>query len=158
MASIADFQFWSMVNGRKSQYLGFNLKVQQTRTWEGILKFHFLDILVPENNWNYMRTFWADNFWIIASATLNEMVLSFGERLVANNAVSPISHGLSLLPRSKTPTLPARLSSPVNTCRYSNTQSRYSNTIFKYICNTDILKYSNNWSQTPTLPSCISSL
>ena len=42
------------------------------------------------------------------------MVLSFGERwLVANNAVSSISHGLSLLLRSKTPTLPAQ---PLLTC------------------------------------------
>ena len=79
-------------------------------------------------------------FLIISSATLNEMVLSFGARwLVANNAVSPISHGLSLLRPSKTPTLPACLSSPVNTYRYSNTQSKYSNTLK--------LSYSNTQSK-----------
>ena len=50
----------------------------------------------------------------LLGANLNRMVSSFGELLLeANNAVSSISHGLSLLLRSKTPTLPAQ---PLLTC------------------------------------------
>ena len=64
----------------------------------------------------------AGYLWIICKilvnyllgANLNRMVSSFGELLLeANNAVSSISHGLSLLLRSKTPTLPAQ---PLLTC------------------------------------------
>ena len=73
----------------------------------------------------------------ISGAMLNEMVLSFGERwVVANSACSPISHGLSLLRRGKTPTLPARLSSPVNT------QTKYSITQIHKYSNNQLLKYS----------------